>query len=130
METALLERQLMGKAREAEILCAYPGPRGWEEAELGASPGQFFLLKEKALLASEFAASGLGGTVSTMPVQHLISYRMPPGISWLLWSEIKLEGRKARAVGFLTGDSRNQDNCLLVRQLSLYIQWFSWEETR
>lgn len=125
-----MRRQLKGKAREAEILCAYPGPRGWGKAELGAAPGKSFLLKEKALLASEFAASGLGGTVFTMPVQHLISYCMPPGISWLLWSEIKLEGRKAGAVGFLTGDSRNQGNCLLVRQRSLYIQWFSWEETQ
>lgn len=54
-----------------------------------------------------------------MPVQQLISYRVPQGDSWLVWSEIKLEGRKAGAADALTGGVGNQSGGLLVMQLSL-----------
>lgn len=54
-----------------------------------------------------------------MPVEQLISYRVPRGDSWLSRSEIKLEGRKAGTADALTGAVGNQSGCLLVRQLSL-----------
>lgn len=53
-----------------------------------------------------------------MPEQQLISYRVPQGDSWLVWSEIKLEGRKAGAVHALIEGLGNQSGSLLVRQLS------------
>lgn len=55
------------------------------------------------------------GTIFAMLAQHLISNCITPGSSWLLWSEIKLEERKADDVDSLTGDSTNQSNCLPVR---------------
>lgn len=55
------------------------------------------------LLLLNLLPQGRLGTIFIMPVQHLVSNCVPPGSSWLLWSEIKLEGRKADAVGSLVG---------------------------
>lgn len=66
-----------------------------------------------------------------MSVEQLISYRVPWGDSWLLWSEIKLEGRKAGAADALTGGIGNQSGCPLVgsslssRQMKQHFRWAS-----